>query len=297
MQSVGNRLKEARKQKGYTLADISARTRINTRNLSAIDDDQVNEIVSPFFYRSFVRQYAGEVGIEYNSLSPAVEMLAADMRQPNLPGQGEHEPVRVAPIQARAKRDLSWVAPAAVFLGAVIVCSGGYAAWKHYKPLLLAQNRSVSSTKKPGPAKPIQEAEAHVPAMPALNPAPAQPVPLKPEPPQVAVDEPLANAPVPAAPEKIHLELAATERTWLSVNTDGKTAYTGILEAAQTKILDGQESAKLRTGNAGGVSIVFNGKPIGVIGPRGTTRTVVFTRTGYEVQPAFETVRTTRIGG
>jgi hypothetical protein len=90
----------------------------------------------------------------------------------------------------------------------------------------------------------------------------------------------------PPEPDKIRLELAATERTWLSVSADGKTAYTGILEPAETKVLEGQDSARLRTGNAGGVSIVFNGKPIGTIGPRGKTRTVIFSKTGYEIEPA-----------
>jgi hypothetical protein len=98
----------------------------------------------------------------------------------------------------------------------------------------------------------------------------------------------------------IHLELAATERTWLSATADGKTAYSGILEKEEVKVLDGQESAQVRTGNAAGVNITFNGKPIGAIGPRGTPRTVVFTKTGFEViqrvsRPQF--THSTRIGG
>jgi cytoskeleton protein RodZ len=255
MQSVGTSLKEARNKGGYSLDEISARTRINTRNLSAIEDDQVSELSSPFFYRSFVRQYANEVGLEYTLLSPAVEMLTVNMRQPHLPGQGEHKPMRVAPIQARPKRDFSWIVPAALFIGAVALGSGGYAAWTYYKPLSLAQNSAVSFVKN-----------------------------KKSEPNQAPAPKPAVQA--TAGPDKIHLELAAIERTWLSISADGKPAYTGTLEAAETKVLDGLESAKLRTGNAGGVNITFNGKSIGAIGPRGGTRTVVFTKTGYEVESA-----------
>ena len=39
----------------------------------------------------------------------------------------------------------------------------------------------------------------------------------------------------------------------------------------------------MRTGNAGGVKLTFNGKPVGVVGPRGQVRVVVFTKDSYEV--------------
>jgi hypothetical protein len=105
-------------------------------------------------------------------------------------------------------------------------------------------------------------------------------------------------APAPV-PDRIHLELAAIEPTWLTVTADGKPAYTGILEPAEVKVLEGQQTAKLKTGNAGGVNITFNGKAIGAIGPRGKTRTVIFTKTGYEVQPAdnIKLTPASRIGG
>jgi len=243
MHSVGTRLREARERKGFSLDEINARTCINSKNLAAIERDAVKEISSPFFYRSFVRQYAEQVDVDFRALAPSVEMLAGNMRQPDLPGQGEHQPVRVAPVQPRPKRDLKWVIPASILTAAVVLGSGGFAAWMYYAPLLHAR-AAVSLV------------------------TPAKPVP----------------APIVKPPERIHLELSATERTWLSVTADGKPAYTGVLEKAQTKVLDSQETAKLRTGNAGGVDIHFNGKDIGAIGPRGKTRTVVFTKTGYEVQ-------------
>lgn len=271
MQSVGTRLREAREKKGFSLDEINARTRINPKNLIAIECDEVRNISSPFFYRSFVRQYAEQVDLDFQVLAPAVEMLAGNMRQPDLPGQGGHQPLRVAPMQIRAKRDFSWVAPAAVFVGFIVLISGVYAAWKYYGPLV--HHATLISSAAARSVVPLKTATPEA-AVPAPN-VPEQAEPAK----QVVAEV--------KAPENIHLELAATERTWLTVSADGKPAYTGILEPAETKVLDGQESAKLRTGNAGGVNIMFNGKDIGAIGPRGTTRTVVFTKTGYAVQPVL----------
>jgi hypothetical protein len=80
--------------------------------------------------------------------------------------------------------------------------------------------------------------------------------------------------------------LAALERSWLSIVADGKEVFSGTLATSQTKILEGRESARIRTGNAGGLTFTFNGKEIGVLGPRGQVRTVVFTKDNYKVLPS-----------
>jgi cytoskeleton protein RodZ len=302
MQSVGTRLREAREKKGYSLEDINSRTRINSKNLVAIESDDVHDISSPFFYRSFVRQYAAEVDLDFRMLASGVETLAVSMRQPDLPGQGEHQIVRVAPIQARPKRDWSWLMPTAVFLAVVALGSGGYAYLKFYKPSLLQSTTVSSLLSIPTDSKPNVEASAAQPASGELADSGSKGASHASDDQDttVAVVEgvpqstpgsktPKATTSQPTtSPDKIHLELAATERTWLSVSADGKTAYTGILEPTEKKVLEGQDSAKLRTGNAGGVNIVFNGKAIGTIGPRGTTRTVVFSKTGYEIEEPGE---------
>jgi hypothetical protein len=56
-----------------------------------------------------------------------------------------------------------------------------------------------------------------------------------------------------------------------------------VLKASQTKVLVGRETARIRTGNAGGLTVQFNGKELGPMGRRGETRTLLFTTTGYEV--------------
>jgi hypothetical protein len=43
----------------------------------------------------------------------------------------------------------------------------------------------------------------------------------------------------------------------------------------------------VRAGNAGGIQVVFNGKTIGPLGPKGQVRTAVFTRDRYTIlEPA-----------
>ena len=80
--------------------------------------------------------------------------------------------------------------------------------------------------------------------------------------------------------------------------SDGKNIYSGILDPDQTKVFDGHESARIKAGNAGGVHIVFNGRVIGALGPRGQVRTAVFTPDNFEiVDPAshFEFTKVSRV--
>ena len=73
------------------------------------------------------------------------------------------------------------------------------------------------------------------------------------------------------------------EKSWLSIDSDGKRVYSGLLAAADTKVFEGRETARVRTGNAGGIRVVFNGREIGRLGSRGEVLTVLFTPTDYEI--------------
>jgi hypothetical protein len=79
------------------------------------------------------------------------------------------------------------------------------------------------------------------------------------------------------------LSLSATEKTWLSISSDGKQIFSGILQPSQTKTLTGLDVAKMKVGNAGGLEVLWNGKPIGPIGPRGQVRTILFTPENFQI--------------
>jgi hypothetical protein len=90
-------------------------------------------------------------------------------------------------------------------------------------------------------------------------------------------------AAVAISPAGFRVEVAAVERTWLSITADEKEIYSGVLEPAETRVLEGHDTGRIRTGNAGGVNVLFNGKTIGALGRRGEVRTVVFTKDNYQI--------------
>jgi Domain of unknown function (DUF4115) len=83
---------------------------------------------------------------------------------------------------------------------------------------------------------------------------------------------------------RVVLNLSATEKTWLSITADGKRIFSGVLEPSQTKTLFGSDIATMKVGNAAGIEVLWNGKSIGPIGPRGQVREVMFTPNNFEIK-------------
>ena len=70
------------------------------------------------------------------------------------------------------------------------------------------------------------------------------------------------------------LKLSATERTWLSISSDGKEIFAGILQPSESKTLTGLDRATMKVGNAGGIEVLWNGKSISPLGTRGQVLTI-----------------------
>jgi cytoskeleton protein RodZ len=258
MLSVGKRLCQARVAQGQTLEAISAATRITLKNLTAIESDDLAKISSPFIYRSFVRQYAEALKLDYTSMAADVRTASHIIPEPLMPGQVNLVPVRSGTvIPPHVPRDFRWMYPIAALILVVFACSSLYGLYRH-EPIERHQRIAPVVLAAPRPA------------------APAAPPPT------------LAQSSVPqiAAPQAlespIHLELSATEPSWLSMTSDGKAAYNGMLEATATKTLDSHDRARIRMGNAGAVNVLFNGKSLGALGKRGQVRTIEFTVAGYK---------------
>ncbi|QHZ46867.1 helix-turn-helix domain-containing protein [Bacillus sp. NSP9.1] len=60
---LGNRLKEAREEKGMSLDDLQAATKIQKRYLTALEEGNYDVIPGKFYVRAFIKQYAEAVGL------------------------------------------------------------------------------------------------------------------------------------------------------------------------------------------------------------------------------------------
>jgi hypothetical protein len=82
---------------------------------------------------------------------------------------------------------------------------------------------------------------------------------------------------------KVRVDLVADETTWIEAVSGGKPAFVGVLKPSQTKNLESFETIRITVGNAGGVQMRLNGKPVGRLGAHGQIRIVEFTPEGFQI--------------
>ncbi len=126
-------LRRARTQRGLTLDDVAARTRISQKHLEAIERGDRTAVPGGFFYKSFVRQYAAALGNGDSSLADDVEDILASEQTPTSGGR-EVQPLSLTasrPLPERSSpSNFSTSAYVVLLLFAVAGASGLYTLWR-----------------------------------------------------------------------------------------------------------------------------------------------------------------------
>jgi cytoskeleton protein RodZ len=246
MQTISELLRRTRLEQGVHLGTVAAATRIDAKYLRAIEADDLKRFPGTFFYKSFVHQYAMSLGLDTIAIDAEVDRVLSTQAPLPLPGIVRESAEKV-PFHSRPVAKYLSVAALVLVFGASI----GLDAWWHKTP-----------------------ATARVAATPVHQ---ESVVPARPTAPAVVASAPRQEAPKAPAGSKVELALTAKEDTWLSVSSDGTTVFSGILEANQTKTIEGKETANLKVGNAAGLDVRLNGTPLGSLGAHGQVRDLAFT--------------------
>lgn len=249
MQPVGDILRTEREKQGRTIAEIADELCIMRDYVRALEDGDIKGLPGTFLYKSFARQYAAILGIDGNLIGPHLAALSAVEE-----ATGVNTGIRVPePLVEASNRMLFPDVPLgwSVFgLAAVLtVCSMFYTWWNQPRPVAAPTARIQQSA----PAVPVQDV--------SLRSAAAE------------------------TGSGMALKLSATEKTWLSIRSGGREVFSGVLQPNESKTLTGLDMATMKVGNAGGIEIRWNGKPIGPLGISGQVLTVRFTPEDFEIVP------------
>ena len=95
-----------------------------------------------------------------------------------------------------------------------------------------------------------------------------------------AVASDTADDPPPGQEKAFFVQVSAKEDSWVSIVADGKSVMQRVLPADKNKKVKAGKSLILRTGNAGGIEVTFNGHPLGALGNENEPRTLTFNASG-----------------
>ena len=154
MTSVGETLRRERLRRNLALDQISRELKINAKMLEAIEAEEFDRLPGTIFAKNFVRQYAHLLGLDEEEM--AAEVQRALQPPSEIPRFAEGGKPAPAPIQlpkvdqweSAGDHGFSWGSPLpalALFVVAMLVCSGVYAWYQRTRHPVLAQNTAAAT--------------------------------------------------------------------------------------------------------------------------------------------------------
>jgi cytoskeleton protein RodZ len=263
MANFGASFKQSRESKGISLDQIAAETRISTRFLQAIEDEEFNLLPGGIFNRGFVRTYAEKLGLDADQAVTIYERLTAAREPAEVPA--------TPPVgrEGKARR----LYPVAIG-GLILLIAVFY--------VVTRESSNLAQTASAPPAPPASATS--VPAPPSGESAAAATATVSPTPPPETTTSPAAEpAPAPAKTEAVRLDMDVKEETWIKVDADGNAVDPGeILESGMTRHFGAQKSIVLTIGNAAGVALKINDMPSKNLGANGKVRELIITPDNFK---------------
>jgi hypothetical protein len=234
---------------------------------------------------SAVENFCGQATRQLERLAPPIEAAAHSELVATSPLITPPPP----PAPATSGRSLRalWVAAFVV----VALAAGVFLFWPS-KPVEQANSEPTAAIPSP-PVASIQPAESGQPKQFAT--VPTEPSRPKSSPVGAKTETTKAKSTPPPAPppsettaetgeDVMRVDLEAKEPVWVMItDSDGKTLMARTLQANETRTLELNKNATLRTGNAGGLHLRFNGRDIGPLGPTGKIRDVKFKSGAFKI--------------
>lgn len=263
MGSFGERLQREREMRGITLEEIADSTKIGTRSLRALEQENFDKLPGGIFNKGFVRAYARYLGIDEEQAVADFLAAAGELEQP-LPAPFPRE--KQVPASSRQ----GWAVFLSVLGLAAVLWGGRYIYERSLRPepLSAEQTPPMEPNRKPPPppAESTSQTGGHVgavasaPAKNSGNPAAVQ----------------------PASGEGFILLVRAKQDSWISITADGQAVMEGTLAAAETREVRARKTVVLKVGNAAGVEVSYNNAVMPPLGGVNEVKTVVFTREGLK---------------
>ncbi|HAR98679.1 MAG TPA: hypothetical protein DCS11_07290 [Syntrophus sp. (in: bacteria)] len=269
-------LKALRESRGLTLENVHQRTRISMTNLEALEAFRFEALPIPIYTRGFLRLYAQAVGIDP---APFLEHYRQylDTISTSAPTEvPEGGPLKRLP--GKTVKRLVWSAALIVLVGVLFFAltaeqrTPGLAGKTVERSATLSPDAGRNAA-APGTRKDPREAGMINPVMPE-NRVSTPTAPADPRPPAAAVTGQALSPDDPARVVKgqgppYRLAMEARELTWIRITQDQEQPYQILLNPGDRVERVASQGFTLDIGNAGGVSVVFQGRSLGDLGDPG----------------------------
>ncbi|MYB54541.1 MAG: DUF4115 domain-containing protein [Acidobacteriia bacterium] len=280
-ESIGERLKAARLEQGFSIDQVVEQTRINRDYITALESDNYAAIPADFYAVSFLRQYSEVLGLPADDMVSALRQKLADVAD---------TAAEFSLIQVSAASHTLWAAAfekirrwtgefivnrANAVVAAALMLVGALGWWYVgcSETAVIAtppEGAGVESLRAAGDAEVAaapgtETSESVRPAATSVAPTPG-PAPL-------------------GSAETLAIQLRASGEVWVRAVVDGGRSQEAILQAGNLRTFRARERVQFTAGNAGAITLVVNGQVQDSIGERGQVRHIQVDRDGWKALP------------
>lgn len=271
MNSLGSKLQIAREFQGLTLEQIASATRVREHYLKALEEDRFDCLPQKVFAKGFVRSYARSLNLDEEE---CVQLFMDNSRAFYEKEEKEQQRTRErieGERKGKINRNIVVACTGVILLGLLWVLPREQST-STKSPEESETARDVSGSlleRQPEDSTRSQNtiADGADAAQPSesgsLTAAP------KPSPSKMASVPPEGSPGVGSEEFPLLLELHALERTWVAVRSDEGERDEALLQPDEIAQWRAQDRFLLTLGNAGGVRVKFNGRPLGPFGESG----------------------------
>jgi cytoskeletal protein RodZ len=237
----GERLKRERELREVSLEEVAKSTRIGSRFLEALENEQWEKLPGGIFNRGFVRAIAHYLGLSEEDLLSEYDLARAEQKleTPALP-------------ESRIPRPSIWIPISAVFLILCVIAAlgfGGRYGWRRYAAYRAAKHSGS------------EPAQVQTP-----SPSPSVPSP-------VGADPSLSSTMA-----ALDLSVSTSAATHVQVLADGKVQLDAELPAGETRHFSANQQFQVTAGDSSAVLLELNGQAMPPLGAPGASGTMVFSQ-------------------
>ena len=242
--SLGSLITQARKSAGLSIDDLSASTNIRSSLLREMESDSFGNCGGETYARGHIRNIATKLGVD-----PLIFIAAFEEEQMQVDRSMQDLLVEKGVMkEPQETRKVSWKVLATISISSLFVVG-------------LAQIiiSNTSSLDIPEPIATTSESASPTPSATASEATPT-------------VEETVSTG------TGVELVITATRaKSWLFVSdASGRTLFSGQIARGTTKTFSTDLSLNVKIGNAGGVDLTVNGKPVDPIGADGEVVSVSY---------------------
>lgn len=249
----GEHLKREREMRGVSLEEISTATRISTRFLEALENDQWNHLPGGVFNRGFIRAVARFLGLDEDALIAEYDLFAKD--NPEIPSLSEAP--REAPRNWRPV-----IGTIIVVIAAIAIVAGGWSIYHLYGKRIFARFQGNSGT--------LSAPSSAAPSATAVGP----PTQLGGSQPDSSNSEEPANQ----ADGPLNLKLEAGKPADVKIVADGKVVFDGHVNPNEIKRFAAQDKLEITSSESSALFLELNGQTVPPIGTPGQPGSISLTQ-------------------